>query len=84
MKQNKILLFLYSVLIGILKATPFGHIKTEIENNLNSDQTTEPGQIDKTRFVVWIITTVLLILKAFNFITFEQLFQILKLITQQN
>lgn len=82
MKKNKIIQFLYSVFVGILKATPIGHIKTEIENNLYSDKTTPSGELDKTRLIVWIITTILIVLKAFNIITFEQIIQILKLVTQ--
>ncbi len=78
MQKNKILKFIISVVTGVIKATPFGHIQTEIENNLKSDKTTDPGELDKTRLIVWIITTILFLLKAFNLITFDQLLKVLE------
>jgi hypothetical protein len=82
MQKNKLITFFVSVITGIIKATPFGHIKTEIENNIQSDKTTDPGQLDRIRLIVWIITTVLFLLKAFNLITFDELFKVLELFTK--
>jgi hypothetical protein len=82
MQKNKILKFIVSVITGIIKATPFGHIQSEIDNNIKSDKTTDPGKLDKTRLIVWIITTVLFLLKAFDLITFDQLLQVLELFTK--
>ena len=70
MSKNKIKQFFISVAIGIVKATPFGHIATEIDNNLKH-QNGGKGQIDKVRFYVWIVVTLLLIAKSMNLITWN-------------
>ena len=45
--------FFESVGLGVLKSTPFGHIVSEIENNLKHENG-GIGKIDKIRFVVWV------------------------------
>lgn len=79
MSKDKLKQFFISVAIGIFKATPFGHIATEIDNNLKH-KNGGTGQIDKVRFYVWIIVTGLLIAKSMNLITWNDFGKLIQFI----
>jgi len=78
---KKVLTFSKSVGIGVLKATPFGHIANEIENNLRSEAGGK-NNVDKTRFVVWAVVTLVFVLKFLNVITWEDLYKFVEIIFQ--
>ena len=71
--------FVKSVGIGVIKATPFGHVATEIENNMKSEIGGKE-RIDKTRFIVWAVVTIIFIMKFFNVITWEDLYKFVEVI----
>lgn len=73
--------FLKSVGLGLLKATPFGHVATEIENNLRSEAGGK-NKVDKTRFVVWSVVTLVFVLKFLNVITWDDLYKFVEIIFQ--
>lgn len=69
---GKIGSFATSVGLGLVKSTPFGHIATEIENNIKSKFGGE-NKIDFIRLSVWLVTTLLFVAKFMNWITFEDM-----------
>lgn len=76
---KKIGTFLLSICIGLIKATPFGHIVNEIQSNIEHriGNDGDKQKIDWTRMVVWVLATLLFIAKFFNLITiddFEKIF----------
>lgn len=73
--------FIKSVGIGVIKATPFGHVATEIENNLRSEAGGR-NKVDKTRFIVWGVVTLVFVLKFLNIITWEDLYKFVEVIFQ--
>ena len=72
-----------SVGLGVIKATPFGHVATEIENNMNNPIGGKK-KIDCIRMIVWILVTLTFIAKFFNLITFEDLEKMVDIIFQIN
>jgi hypothetical protein len=73
--------FLKSVGVGVLKATPFGHVAAEIENNLRSEAGGK-NKVDKTRFAVWSIVSLIFIMKFLNVITWDDLYKFVEIIFQ--
>lgn len=71
--------FVKSVGIGVLKATPFGHVAVELENNIKSEIGGR-NKIDYVRFIVWALVTLLFIMKFFNVITWEDLYKFVDVI----
>lgn len=78
---QKISNFFESVGLGVLKATPFGHIVSEIENNLKHENG-GIGKLDKIRFIIWVFLTGIFIGKIFDFITWDDILVGLKLFSK--
>lgn len=78
---SKVSNFFMSVGLGVIKATPFGHIVSEIENNLKHENG-GIGKLDKVRFIFWIFFTGIFIGKIFDFITWDDIFVGLKLFSK--